>query len=37
SLLRDGYDLSGLAMLALLLLAVTESWFANLPIARRVE
>lgn len=37
SLLRDGYDLSGVAMLALLLLAVIESWFANLPNARRVE
>ncbi len=37
SLLRDGYDLSGAALLALLLLAVIESWFANLPTARRVE
>ncbi len=37
SLLRDGYDLSGAALLTLLLLAVIESWFANLPTARRVE
>jgi len=37
SLLRDGYDLSGAALLTLLLLAVLESWFANLPTARRVE
>ncbi|PKL50605.1 MAG: hypothetical protein CVV42_02450 [Candidatus Riflebacteria bacterium HGW-Riflebacteria-2] len=37
SLLRDGYDLSGAALLALLLLAVIESWFANLPTARRIE
>lgn len=37
SLLRDGYDLSGAAMLALLFLAIIESWFANLPTARRVD
>ena len=37
SLLRDGYDLSGAALLALLLLAVFESWFANLPAAKRAE
>jgi len=37
SLLRDGYDISGAALLTLLLLAVLESWFANLPTARRVE
>lgn len=37
SLLRDGYDLSGAALLALLLLALIESWFANLPTARRVD
>jgi hypothetical protein len=37
SLLRDGYDLSGAAMLALLILAVIESWFANLPTVRRID
>lgn len=37
SLLRDGYDLSGAALLALLLLAVIESWLANLPATRKVE
>lgn len=37
SLLRDGYDLGGAALLALLLLAVIESWAANLPAVRKVE
>lgn len=37
SRLRDGYDLSGAAILALLILALFESWFANLPPARRGE
>lgn len=35
--LRDGYDLSGMAMLALLILAIFESWFANLPATKRTE
>ncbi len=37
ALLRDGYDLSGAALLLLALLAVFESWLANRPAARKAE
>ncbi len=37
SLLRDGYDLSGAALLALVLLAMLEGWFANRPSSQRTD
>jgi len=35
SRLRDGYDLGGAALLVLALLALFESWAANLPAAKK--
>lgn len=35
--LRDGYDLSWAALLALIILAVAESWFANIPTSKRAN
>jgi len=35
SRLRDGYDLGGAALLVLALLALCESWAANLPAAKK--
>ncbi len=37
SLLRDGYDLSGAALLMLVLLAMLEGWFANRPSSQRID
>jgi hypothetical protein len=37
SRLRDGYDLGMAALLALLILSVAESWFANLPDKKKAE
>ncbi len=37
SLLRDGYDLGGGALLLLVLLAVLESWAANRPVERKTD
>lgn len=37
SRLRDGYDLGGAMLLALLLLALFENWFANIPTEKRAE
>ena len=37
TILRDGYDLSGLAIWLLIILALVEGFFANKPIEKKVN